>query len=248
MLTPHQSESPFDISFIIPACNEAELIGSTVQSIQTAMEGQLDQQRYQIIVADDDSKDTTAAIARENHADVVIVQGRNIAAARNAGYQASSGMRLIFVDADTRVDEKLVRETIDAFSGVATWGTAIVAPADRCPLWARFLGVFFNFYYIRIRKCAYGCYFFVTREAYESAGGFPEDADEGEDMALSKLLTKQNGTLHVLRNRVHSSARKAWEFGFWFHMRMLWLSFRYGDAMCRHPEVTQYYDGDRRLE
>ncbi|WP_158222522.1 glycosyltransferase [Rhodopirellula sp. MGV] len=235
------------LSFIVPACNEAALIASTILAIRRSVAGLLDADDYEVIVVDDDSKDATLTIAQTHGAMTVQSGGGDIGAARNRGFSVSNGQRLIFVDADTVVDPLLLKETLTALDQGATWGSALVAPSDECPRWASFLGIFYNFYYARWCKCAYGCYFFVRRDAFEGAGGFPEGLCEGEDMALSKRLTVLYGRSHLLRNRIHSSARKAREFGFWYHMRLLWIGMAPRNSQTPHPDVVSYRDGDRRL-
>ena len=202
---------------------------------------------YEVIVVDDDSSDQTASIASDHQAVVVPSKCRNIGAARNLGFEASRGDPLVFVDADTLVDPDLLNETWKALESGAAWGTARVTPSDACPLWVRFLGYFYNRYYTGFRGYAYGCYFFMRREAFVAAGRFPDDLLEGEDQALSRVLTEKFGRVHLLSGRVKTSARKAREFGFWFHMRLLWRSIFDSDAASRHPDVAKYRDGDARL-
>jgi len=233
------------LSFIIPALNEAAYIGKAITSIQASLI-EADCADYEVIVVDDDSKDATAEIARQHQATVVQVRKRNIAAVRNVGASHAQGDFLIFVDADTQISGPLVREALDRLRGGATWGTALAVPADRCPLWARLGLAAYNQFYVRWRKCAYGFFFFVTKEAFQQAGGFSEQTREGEDMALSKILVQQFGPPAVLRTRVASSARKAQQFGFWYHMQMLWLTLRYGDQAYSRPEIRDYRDGEAR--
>ena len=83
---------------------------------------------------------------------------------------------------------------------------------------------------------------------YEEVGGFPERTFEGEDVALSKLLVERHGPPTVLRSRVATSARKAGQFGFWYHAKMLWLTLRYGDEAYSRPEIGDYRDGNLRIK
>ncbi|MCC9599502.1 glycosyltransferase [Stieleria sp. JC731] len=235
------------LSFIVPACNEAAMIASTILAIRQSAAGLLGVDDYEVIVVDDNSRDATLSIAEAHGAVTVKSGGGDIGAARNRGFSVSNGQRLIFVDADTVVDPQLLKETLTAWDQGAKWGSALVAPSDECPRWASFLGIFYNFYYARWCRCAYGCYFFVRRDAFEGAGGFPEGLCEGEDMALSKRLTVLYGRSQLLRNRIHSSARKAREFGFWYHMRLLWIGMFPGKSNTPHPDVVTYRDGGRRL-
>src|SRR5688500_602779 len=100
------------ISFVIPAHNEAALIGRTLaalhDSVRTAGEP------YEVIVVDDASSDGTGTRAREYDARVVAVDFRRIAATRNAGARAAAGELLFFVDADTAVMASAVRAAVRA--------------------------------------------------------------------------------------------------------------------------------------
>lgn len=202
---------------------------------------------YEIIGVDDGSLDRTVDIARQHRARVIEVCKRNIAAVRNSGASEAQGQFLIFVDADTQVNHSLISETMYAMMQGAMSGTALAIPSDKCPLWARLGLNVFNKCYVHWRKCAYGLFFFVNRHAFQQAGGFSEETREGEDMALSKLLLQQHGPPIVLRSRVATSARKALQFGFSYHMRMFWLSIRAGDDVYTRPEIADYRDDELRL-
>ena len=111
------------ISFVVPAYNEERLLGRTLAAIHAAARALA--LPYELIVVDDDSTDSTAAIARANGARVVRVQFRHIARTRNAGAWAATGSTLIFVDADTIVHAAAVA-TIEALGQGAAGGGATV--------------------------------------------------------------------------------------------------------------------------
>src|SRR5258708_6055980 len=98
------------ISFIIPAYNEELLLGQTLRAVNDAA-GALEE-HFEVIVADDASTDCTAAIAQEHGARVVSCRHRQIAATRNAGARAANGEMLLFVDADTMVNQAAIRAAI----------------------------------------------------------------------------------------------------------------------------------------
>lgn len=95
------------ISFVIPAHNEAALIGRTISALHESARAM--GEPYEVIVADDASTDRTGAIAREHGARVVAVSFRRIAATRNAGAREATGELLFFVDADTVVPARALR-------------------------------------------------------------------------------------------------------------------------------------------
>lgn len=108
------------LSFIVPAHNEEQLLGRTLAAIHAAARasGEL----YEIVVADDASTDTTAAIARAHGAAVVSVCHRQIAATRNAGARIARGDLFFFIDADTVVTPAAVRAAMRAVRGGAVGG------------------------------------------------------------------------------------------------------------------------------
>src|SRR5206468_12924708 len=82
---------------------------------------------YEIIAVDDASSDETSDIARNACTQVVRINRRQIAAARNAGAGAAKGEILFFVDADTGINSKRVGGAIAALEeGCAGGGARIV--------------------------------------------------------------------------------------------------------------------------
>lgn len=117
--------SEIRLSFVIPARDEEALIGEVVEAILASVahacgvsrkDLRLPETSFEVIVADDGSEDTTAAIVRAFADDVgvrlVSCAGRTCGAARNAGVAASSGQVLCFVDADTVVPENAVERIL----------------------------------------------------------------------------------------------------------------------------------------
>jgi glycosyltransferase involved in cell wall biosynthesis len=102
------------ISFIVPAHNEEAWIGRCVSAIRNGTESL--GEPHEIIVVDDASSDTTASIARQQGAQVVRVEHRQIAATRNTGAQQAHGDILFFVDADTLTNGPAIQSALRAHS------------------------------------------------------------------------------------------------------------------------------------
>ena len=229
------------ISFVVPAYNEEKLLGATLQSIHEAARAV--GEPYEIVVSDDGSTDATAAIAEANGARVVHVEHRQISRTRNSGARASTGDRLIFVDADTLVDEAVVRAALDALRAGAIGGGAAVRFGDG-PAWVNhFMTVLVPAF--RLAKWAAGCFVFCTREGFEKAGGFPEEHFAGEEIWFSQSL-KRHGRFVVVRPKVTTSARKTEGRSAW---QLLWLTLK---LMVRSPfgvktreHAAFWYDGKR---
>lgn len=230
------------VSFVIPAHNEEALIGETIGALAHAASRL--ELPYEIVVVDDASTDATAARATAAGARVVRAEVRQIAAARNAGAAAARGEILVFVDADTIVPVRTLRETIEA---IARGYVAGGAPARLDPAaqpWARFAWLPFQ-YGGRILKLAGGAYMFTTRQAYESAGGFDERYFAGEEIYFGRAL-KRVGPFRVVRHPVVTSGRKFRILGFKGMLRQWFrLAIRGPRALRNRKHLGLWYEKHR---
>jgi len=184
------------------------MLPSTIQSIHAA--SQENGIEYEIVVADDNSDDDTAKVAREHGAIVVSAKNRQIAATRNAGARASTGEYLIWVDADTRVSAVVVCKAIQALSLGAAGGGSRVAYDRPCPLYIR-IGWSMLMLSYRIFGYASGAFIFCTRTVFEEIGGFDETRYAGEEIYMSRSIRKY-GRFHWIKNPVLTSSRKLRSF------------------------------------
>ena len=199
------------LSFVIPAHDEAPLIGAALAALHSAAAQA--GAPYEVIVADDSSTDGTAAIARRAGARVVRTERRQIAVARNAGAALAQGDVLVFVDADTLVTGEAVRGALEAVRGGAVGGGTVVRFDEPMPRYARIMAATFLWIYSRL-GLATGCFLFCRRDAFLAAGGFDECLFAGEEIALSRSLRKQ-GRFVILREPVVTSARKMRTYSGW---------------------------------
>ena len=191
-------------SFIVPAWNEAGLIAATLDAIHAA--ARTLNEPYEIVVADDGSTDETAAIAERHGARVITVAHRQIAATRNSGAREAKGEFFIFVDADTIVNETVVRAALDAMRKGAAGGGAAVSLDPHVPWYAKVMMPFFVLAF-RALGLAAGCFIFCTRKAFETIGGFDETYFGGEEIVFSRAM-KRLGRFVVLKHTIMTSGRK----------------------------------------
>jgi glycosyltransferase involved in cell wall biosynthesis len=230
------------ISFVVPAYNEEQLLGRTLGSLTVAARGL--EQPFEVIVADDASTDRTAAIARELGAVVVAVNHRQIAATRNAGARAARGDLLIFVDADTVVDEAVVRAAVEAIGRGAVGGGCAVRFDGRLPVYARVLLAFALPVY-RAIGVACGCFLFSTREAFAAVGGFDEGLFGAEEIVMSRALHRQ-GRFVVLREAVTTSGRKLRAYSAREVLGLLGRLALSGPKSVRRRHGLEIWYGERR--
>ena len=105
------------VSVVVPAFNEEKLIQDTLRHINRACEAfHTIGWQTELIVCDNNSSDATAAIARNEGAQVVFEPINQIGRARNTGAAAATGDWLIFVDADSHPSPELFSEVAGAIS------------------------------------------------------------------------------------------------------------------------------------
>ena len=230
------------VSFIVPAYNEELTLPGCLRSIGEAMArigGE-----YEVIVADDGSSDRTAAVAATAGCQVVPCRHRQIAPTRNAGARVARGDPLVFVDADTRVSEALLRDAFAALDRGCVAGSARPSLEGHVPLWARPGLAVFTFFYFAANLGA-GCFFYVRREAFERAGGFDERYFAGEETHLSRKL-KKLGRFHVGPVPAVTSGRRVRLVGPFGFLRQCLRVVCRGPKGTRMREATlMWYDGRR---
>jgi glycosyltransferase involved in cell wall biosynthesis len=192
------------ISFIVPAFNEELELPSTLAAIRSA--GTSARQEYEIIVVDDASTDATADLAKKFGAEIVSIDRRQIAAARNAGAHAARGSILFFVDADTRINVQHIVDVIAALKAGYVGGGARLTMDGEIPRWSRIsMKIFCAIYFAG--NFGAGAFLFTSRKNFDAIGGFDEQFFIGEEIYFSLALRKL-GRFKVLREPVVTSGRK----------------------------------------
>lgn len=200
------------LSIIVPTLNEAQHIVLVLTQLQS-----LRKRGVEVIVADGGSSDGTPALAAPL-ADQVLSAPPGRARQMNAGAARASGVALLFLHADTRLPDDALR-AVDSALNRHRWGRFDVRLDSRRPL-LRLVARMMNLR-SRLTGIATGDQaMFMTRAAFESVGGFPEQALM-EDIELSRRL-KKTGAPACLKPPVVTSARR-WETqGAWRTILLMW--------------------------
>ena len=243
MCAEHEGRSPVEISFVLPAYNEALLIGETVARLREAARelGVC----HEVIVVNDNSDDDTAEVAQAAGALVIDVENRQIAATRNAGARVAKGAVLVFVDADTLVPTWTLQNALltlengsigggalARFRGKVPWHATLLIDAIQMPL--RFIG-----------GCG-GCFMFMRRWAYDAAGGYDEALYASEEIWLAKRLARL-GRFHVLWQPTWTSGRKVRQYSvgqllsFMFRVTLPFWSV----SVTKREGLEVWYSGER---
>lgn len=230
------------LSFILPAHDEARLLPQTLAVLKTAASELAI--AHEIIVVDDASTDATASVAHAAGVQVLSIQARHIAAARNAGAAHARGTHLCFIDADTHVDAGILRAALQAMEDGAAGGGARVRLQGPVAWHAR-LGEPLLGGLLRLARIAPGCFLFCTRQAFEQVGGFDARLYAGEDVVISRALARQ-GRFVLLRGVVWTSPRKLQTFSAWEHVKLLLALARHGRGLLHSRERLDFWYGARR--
>jgi rSAM/selenodomain-associated transferase 2 len=217
-------------SVIIPALNEAEILGATLESVMVDPSAE-------VIVVDGGSRDRTVEVARQYTSQVLVSpSGRGLQQA--VGARHSEGSVLIFLHADTRLPpgyQHFICEAL-AYPNVV-FGAFYLAIHPSNP--ALELIAFMANLRSRCLRLPYGDQvIFVRREAYFQVGGF-KNWPIMEDVDLARRLNRVGG-FKLARGYVKTSARR-WQRENWIYttLRNWSLIIRYGlgvspDALYRH--------------
>ncbi len=185
------------LSVVIPALNEARGIAETISRMQA--------KGTEIIVADGGSRDGTPALARRAGAAVVETpRGRAIQQNRGAG--AATGRVLLFLHADTRLPDDFGPQIFEllmdpelalgAFRFATDWAHPAMRWIERTANWRSS--------YLRM---PYGDQaFFMRRELFDRAGGFPP-LPIAEDLFLARRMARL-GRLALAPGAAVTSARR----------------------------------------
>ena len=227
------------ISIVVPAFNEGAYLGKTLANLNQAKAYLQSENNIQaeIIVVDNDSSDSTAAVARAMGATVAREELHNVARVRNTGAILSSGDVIVFVDADTLVPENLLSRIVDEMSDETCLGGAVdtdYRPAKTMiriylGLW-RMLG--------KLVGMAQGATQFCRREVYTSLSGYDESLYMGEDVdfhwRMKQCAKRQNARVCLIENvHVVPSTRRFDQWPFW--RTLVWTNPLFVLAFRRKP-------------
>ena len=204
---PAAPTAPGLISIIIPTYNEAAGLPALLRHLRRA--GAYPEANVEIIVADGQSTDATAALAREAGARVLACPTKGRAAQLNYGARHAAGSILYFLHADSYPPVGFpddIRRAVGAGYGCGCYRLAFDTPH-----W--FLRANAWFTRFNVEAARFGDQsLFVEKTVFERAGGYREDLILMEDQEITRRL-RQHGRLRVLPATIVTSARKYRENG-----------------------------------
>lgn len=208
---------PF-VSIVVPVYNDPDGLRETVRSL---VEQTYPSDRYEIVVVDNDSTDSTLDVARSvatAYPDLVRVERETDVqgsyAARNTGIEASDGELLGFVDADVVADADWLETAVSSMdardASYAGCRVDIVCSERTCAgLYDAQMG-FPVERYVTEQHFAPTCALLVARDVVRDVGPFDEQLVSGGDVEFGQRVADSGWTLHyVPETRVVHPARSS---------------------------------------
>lgn len=184
-----------DLSYVIPAYNEAEHIADVIASIAQHTPHGI---RYEIIVIDNGSEDETAEIARSAGATTCVIDDVNVAGLRNVGVSYSKGGILVFLDADVMLTPEWEKAFPDVYKTLMK--NPLLLTGSRCGLSkspAMLERVWFEPLLDLHGKYINTGHLIVTRYLFDLVGGFDEFLVTGEDYAFCVSAAKKGAKVEA---------------------------------------------------
>lgn len=208
------------VSIIIPCYNQAQFLADAIISV-------MEQDYYckEIIVVNDGSTDHTSEVARGFKVKLIEQENKGLAAARNAGIEASSGEWILPLDADDKIHPQFISKTIGKSDIVAT----LIETFGNEHRWWKFgRDQPLHSDFLKMNQVPYCCLF--RKEIWNKIGGYDEQMCDGyEDWDFWIRATREGYKVH-----------RVMEFLFQYRRGRNAL---YNHAYENHNKILDYMDG-----
>lgn len=196
----------FRVSVIVPTWNEAEYLPTLLASLRRQT-----RPVDEILIADSDSTDGTAEVARAAGAQVLEGARKGPGEGRNRGARAAIGDVFLFLDADCQAPPGLVAAVLKALDDPEVVGGTTGFSPDGAGIGERILFALANGYQRAATLWGFphnaGYCFFFRRRVFEALRGLREDMflNETHDLALR---SRSLGEFVILPLHVRTSLRR----------------------------------------
>ena len=188
-------------SIIIPTFNEEKYINKSIESIKNQTFKDIE-----IIIADNGSNDNTINLCNEADKVLICENPKNPCVVRNLGAFNSTGKYLAFLDADSTLSPNVLLNAKNYIENGYIGGRCkIIPPEKNCMAyiqtkilnnWAKYIAP------------QYTPFVFCTRQAFNKAGGWPENIELGNELILQRKLKKIGKLVYDNDSTVETSPRR----------------------------------------
>lgn len=217
------------ISVVIPAYNEENYIGATLESVKQA---DTHEWEMEILVIDGGSTDKTAEIAKKFGAKVVIIPHRGIGYTRQKGIENATGDIIIYTDADSIVPHDWITEHVKTLllpNVVLSYGPFKIKDGSFSYKlfinYFQYYGWFVTHYLFKI-ILSVGQNTAFWRKKADAAGGYDTNLGIMEDIDFSQRISKLGKAIYHPHLIVYASGRRSKE-GWRFFTRTAFISIKY---------------------
>ena len=224
------------ISVIIPAKNAEETLERCLFAVLN-QKGVDDS--YEVILVDDGSTDRTGEITKEFEVELIRLEGKGPAAARNAGAKAASGEFLVFTDSDCEPADNWLYEMIKPFEDPEVIGVKGTYRTRQRELAARFMQQEYAYKYKRMAQlesidfidtysAAYRRRVFMENEGFQTA--FPQASVEDQELSFRlarkgyRMVFKPKAFVYHQHDRsIGEYVQRKFNIGYWKAFLLRWL-------------------------
>lgn len=196
------------ISVIIPAYNEAGVIGRLLISLKKQ-----NYKNIEVIVIDDDSTDNTVDISKKYTTLVFFRKHAERSVQRNFGAKQAKGEYLLFLDADMELTPTILEECVEAINGKNIGAIAIPEKSIATNFWEKVKAFERSFYnevevhnevgvHNESGDSATDAARFFTREAFDKTGGYDETITGPEDWDLPESIKKLGYKINRIKSKI----------------------------------------------
>ena len=213
------------ISVVIPAYNEEQYIGRSIDSINRQ---RFDPSQFETIVVANGCRDDTAGSALRGADKVIATPIKGVAHAKDLGEIFADGEVICFMDADSVAEESLLERVYESVSSGYVGGKAKLRPIDGVD-WRAHAHCWYSEALSRVIEnytslsSGAGAFTFVTRDVFDkmvSKDGFGFDAKRNvlEDVDFMMRM-KQHGKFKFITDSfIYTSMRRFTDEGYFANM------------------------------
>lgn len=235
------------VSLIVPAYNEAKFIGKMLTSLQSQT-----YKSVEIIVVDNASTDSTAAIAAQFTPHVVREDTKGYGFAVNRGSAMATGDLIAFCDADSLYPPNWVADMVIVFrdhpEAVAVYGSAITHDAG----WFmnKINGIIYTQFLVISRRLGLdntsGFNFMIQKSAFDRVGGYDVAYQKmSPDIMLGKKLHQIGAIIFAPKIRIAASFRRFTNGGIiataWMFLTNWWAVVRGKSVQVAYTDYNKEY-------